>query len=143
MAAESLCRAQNEGGLLPLNKTGQSIAVIGPMIHQRTALLGSWTLDGISEETQTIAEAMHAAAPQAIARRANDALSDEMVRAALSADLSVVFVWSSPTALPAKTTTSPPSPCPPARKNWSRPFVPWANPWWWSFWPAALSISAA
>lgn len=95
MAAESFVLLKNEGGLLPLNKTGQSIAVIGPMIHQRTALLGSWTLDGLSEETQTIDEAMRAAAPQAIARRANDALSDEMVRAALAADLSVVFVGES------------------------------------------------
>ncbi len=95
MAAESFGLLKNEDNLLPLPKSGRSIAVIGPMIHQRTALLGSWTLDGLSEETQTIDEAMRAAAPQAIARRTNDALTDEMVRAALAADLSVVFVGES------------------------------------------------
>lgn len=58
MAAESVVLLKNEG-VLPLNKSN-SVALIGPFIHERRSLLGSWMLDGKPEETPNMYEAMKA-----------------------------------------------------------------------------------
>ena len=57
LAAESMVLLKNEDKILPLNKT-QKIALVGPFIRERRALLGSWTLDGKAEETPNLVEAM-------------------------------------------------------------------------------------
>lgn len=57
LAAESMVLLKNDNNTLPLNKT-QKIALVGPFIRERRALLGSWTLDGKAEETPNLAEAM-------------------------------------------------------------------------------------
>ncbi len=57
LAAESMVLLKNDNNTLPLNKS-QKIALVGPFIRERRALLGSWTLDGKAEETPNLAEAM-------------------------------------------------------------------------------------
>ena len=95
LAGETLVLLKNEAGLLPLTKTGRRIAVMGPLVNQRTAILGSWTLDGLLSETQTIAEAMQLAAPEVVRTGISDALADEMLVAAMQADLTIFFAGES------------------------------------------------
>jgi beta-glucosidase len=95
VAARSIVLLQNRGAVLPLSKGAGRIAVIGPYAHQRRALFGSWTLHGLAAETQTIAEAIREAAPQAEAPFVSDALTDEMLRAAIQADVVVLAVGES------------------------------------------------
>lgn len=95
LAGETLVLLKNETGLLPLPKTGRKIAVMGPLVNQRTALLGSWTLDGLLSETQTIAEAMKLAAPEVVQIGISDAMTDEMLVAAMQADLTIFFAGES------------------------------------------------
>jgi beta-glucosidase len=90
MAARSLVLLKNDGNLLPLPKEGMRIALMGPLTNQRTALLGSWTLDGLISETQNLYEAFSEAAPKAVLPHISDSLADEMLRAAMHADV-VVF----------------------------------------------------
>jgi len=44
MAKKSIVLLQNDGGLLPLNKTNKKVAVIGPMVDEKNSPLGSWRL---------------------------------------------------------------------------------------------------
>lgn len=53
-AAESMVLLKNDD-VLPLSKNIK-IAIMGSMVNQRRALLGSWTLDGKAEETPTLLE---------------------------------------------------------------------------------------
>lgn len=49
MAEKSLVLLKNDGGLLPLKKSGQTIALIGPLASDKTSPLGNWrpaTADG-------------------------------------------------------------------------------------------------
>lgn len=95
IARESMVLLKNQGNLLPLKKTGVKIAVMGPLVNQRAALLGSWTLDGLLHETQTIAEAMQQAAPDAVRLASSDALQDEMLAEAMKADVITFFAGES------------------------------------------------
>lgn len=56
LASESMVLLKNDG-VLPLSKKSK-VALLGPMVRERRALLGSWTLDGSAEETETILEAL-------------------------------------------------------------------------------------
>jgi len=95
IARESMVLLKNQGNLLPLKKTGVKIAVMGPLVNQRAALLGSWTLDGLLHETQTVAEAMQQAAPDAVRLASSDALQDEMLAEAMKADVITFFAGES------------------------------------------------
>jgi beta-glucosidase len=95
-ACQSMVLLQNNGGLLPLDRSElKQIAVIGPLAKQRAALLGSWTLDGVPEETQNLLEAVQAACPDCSVPDVSDALSDEMLMAAAEADLVILAVGES------------------------------------------------
>ena len=48
---------KNDGLVLPLSPN-INVAVLGPFLYERRALLGSWTLDGKAEETRCFAEAL-------------------------------------------------------------------------------------
>ena len=56
MAAESVVLLKNDG-VLPLNKESK-IGLLGPFVHERRSLLGSWTLDSKADETPNLAERM-------------------------------------------------------------------------------------
>ncbi len=55
MATECMVLLKNEGGLLPLSKD-KKIALVGPFVHERRSLLGSWCGSGKQEETPTLYE---------------------------------------------------------------------------------------
>ena len=54
-ADETVTLLKNEG-ILPLN-TSKRIALIGPFLHEKRSLLGSWTLDADIDMVQSVAEA--------------------------------------------------------------------------------------
>lgn len=55
MAEESMVLLKNKDNILPLS-TNQKIYIDGEMKEDVRAILGSWTLDGIAEETVTISQ---------------------------------------------------------------------------------------
>ncbi len=94
IAARAAVLLENRG-LLPLTKEARRIAVIGPLAQERRALLGSWVLDGIIAETQTLVEAVAEVCPQAEILSASRALSDEMLMRAAEADVVILAVGES------------------------------------------------
>lgn len=56
LATESMVLLKNNG-VLPLSKDSK-IALAGPFVKERRSLLGTWTLDGMEEETPCFYEAM-------------------------------------------------------------------------------------
>ncbi len=56
LAADSMVLLKNDG-VLPLKKDA-NILLSGPFIRERRALLGSWTLNGLTEDTPHLLEAM-------------------------------------------------------------------------------------
>jgi beta-glucosidase len=95
LAGETLVLVKNDQDLLPLARSGRKIAVMGPLINQRAALLGSWAVDGLAEDAQTINAAMRLAAPEAVMPNISDAMVDEMLRAGMRADVIVYFAGES------------------------------------------------
>lgn len=57
LAAECMVLLKNENKVLPLSKD-KKIALLGSLVHERRALLGSWCLEGKAEETPSFYEAM-------------------------------------------------------------------------------------
>jgi beta-glucosidase len=49
---------RNEGGLLPLKKSLNKIAVIGALADSKPDLMGSWSLGALPEDTVTVVEAL-------------------------------------------------------------------------------------
>ena len=60
MAAKSFVLLKNEGGVLPLKKTGK-IALIGPMAHNRANIVGPWTVAVNDSSVVSLKEAMERA----------------------------------------------------------------------------------
>jgi beta-glucosidase len=58
---KSIVLLKNEGGLLPLSKTGQSIALIGPSVSDRDDLPGAWSVFPDVAGCVTIEEGVRAA----------------------------------------------------------------------------------
>ncbi len=56
LAAESMVLLKNDG-VLPLKKDAK-VLLSGPFTRERRALLGSWTLNGLTEETPNLLEAL-------------------------------------------------------------------------------------
>lgn len=54
IAGRSMVLLKNERGLLPLDKSAGSIAVIGPLANDQLNLMGSWTGDGNAADVVTV-----------------------------------------------------------------------------------------
>lgn len=60
-ARRSVVLLKNDGALLPLNKQGQKIALIGPFVQDRDNIEGCWTLFGEKSRYVTLESGMRAA----------------------------------------------------------------------------------
>lgn len=60
MARKSMVLLKNEGGLLPLPKTGKSIALIGPLANDKDSPLGSWRLKAEPNTAVSVLEGLKA-----------------------------------------------------------------------------------
>jgi beta-glucosidase len=60
VARKSIVLLKNEGGLLPLKKTG-TVAVIGPFAADKNAALGSWRATGVQNSAVSLLEGVRAA----------------------------------------------------------------------------------
>lgn len=58
LAEESMVLLKNEKNLLPLSSTVKRVALIGPMVKDRSDLLGAWAFKGQAEDVETIYEGM-------------------------------------------------------------------------------------
>jgi beta-glucosidase len=88
LAAQSCVLLKNENHLLPLPKTGRTIAVVGPLADARRALNGCFCIDQVAERVVTVAEGIRAAAPDAKILTCPP-LFDEMLMTARRADVCV------------------------------------------------------
>jgi beta-glucosidase len=59
VAQESMVLLKNEGGVLPLGRSGR-IALIGPLADNRSDLLGTWAISGRAADVETVREGMRA-----------------------------------------------------------------------------------
>ncbi|MBR7132714.1 MAG: glycoside hydrolase family 3 C-terminal domain-containing protein [Clostridia bacterium] len=94
LAAESMVLLKNDG-VLPLSKKSR-VALIGPFVRERRALLGSWTLDGKAEETANFAEAMKSViGANMLLSDDNIAVLDNSIARAVKADVVVLALGES------------------------------------------------
>lgn len=96
LAAECMVLLKNENKVLPLEKN-KKIALLGPFVHERRALLGSWCLEGKAEETPSFYEAMEEVVGKERLIIAADptGLYDDSVRAMYNADVVVLALGES------------------------------------------------
>lgn len=96
MASECMVLLKNENKVLPLQKE-KKIALLGPLVHERRALLGSWCPDGKGEETMSFYEAMAEAVgkEQLITAADPTGLYDDSTRAMYKADVVVLALGES------------------------------------------------
>jgi beta-glucosidase len=94
LAARSLVLLKNKG-ILPLSKQANRLALLGPLVEQRRALLGSWVSDGVIDETPTLLEALQAVKPPHEIITASSVMADEMLMAANWAEVVVLAVGES------------------------------------------------
>ena len=62
MARKSIVLLKNEGGLLPLDKSARTIAVIGPLAADKDAPLGNWRAQAVANSAVSLLEGIQAAA---------------------------------------------------------------------------------
>ncbi len=96
LAAECMVLLKNEDNVLPLKKE-KKIALLGPLVHERRALLGSWCLEGKAGETPSFYEAMVEAVGKEHLITAVDptGLYDDSARAMYQADVVVLALGES------------------------------------------------
>ncbi len=58
MARKSIVLLKNENNILPLKKTGQNIALIGPLVSDKTSPLGNWRLAAEEGSAVSVLEGM-------------------------------------------------------------------------------------
>lgn len=93
-ARESMVLLKNDNNVLPLKKNAK-IALIGPMVNERRALLGAWTLDYDIDEVKTFKEAFPEIAPEADWFTCNSGLLDDELRLIRRADVVVLALGES------------------------------------------------
>lgn len=96
LASECMVLLKNENKVLPLSKD-KKIALLGPLVHERRALLGSWAASGKAEETPTFYEAMVESVGKDHLITAVDptGLYDDSARAMYNADVVVLALGES------------------------------------------------
>ena len=103
IAARSFVLLKNDGGVLPLDKTVRSIALIGPLADNKQDMLGSWTGDGKPEDAVTMLQGIKSKVPQTKINYARgcDVKCDnaegfnDAVRAAKESDVVIIAVGES------------------------------------------------
>lgn len=95
IATRCMVLLKNDANLLPLETLPDTIAVIGPLVEERAALLGSWSFDGRPEETPTILEALREALPGREILTASTSIPDQMLYMAQNAGLVILVVGES------------------------------------------------
>jgi beta-glucosidase len=60
VAQRSIVLLKNEGNLLPLTRSGRTVAVIGPLADSKVDMLGPWAAEGKAEETVSVLEGLRA-----------------------------------------------------------------------------------
>jgi len=65
-ARETMVLLKNKNGLLPLESNFKRIAVVGPLIHARNELFGSWSPDGRGADVTPVDEALKQLAPKGV-----------------------------------------------------------------------------
>jgi len=63
-ARETMVLLKNENGLLPLESKFRKIAVVGPLVHAKSELFGSWSPDGRGTDVTSLDEALKEVAPK-------------------------------------------------------------------------------
>jgi beta-glucosidase len=63
LAEESVALLKNEGELLPLDPKLRSIALVGPLADAQRDQMGTWTMDGVAEDTITLLAALRTRYP--------------------------------------------------------------------------------
>ncbi len=91
-AEESMVLLKNNNNLLPLSGQ-QKIAAVGPMLHAKRDLLGTWTKDFILSYVKTIREALEQSGGDIVF--SDTALQDSMVMAGRKRDVTLVFIGES------------------------------------------------
>lgn len=94
-ATQSMVLLKNDGSLLPLHSHFRRVAVVGPLVHARGELLGSWAPDGRAQDMVSISEALQAAAPADMQFSFAES-ADEALWRAIKADLVVAVVGEHP-----------------------------------------------
>jgi beta-glucosidase len=95
LAKESVVLLKNQGRILPLSKSKLKLAILGPHAHSKREHLGSWCLDGKSEDVISIVEGITECAPEVDIISPNTGFSDEMLEAAQQSDIIVLCIGES------------------------------------------------
>ncbi|MEZ9899005.1 glycoside hydrolase family 3 N-terminal domain-containing protein [Vibrio breoganii] len=95
LAEESLVLLKNDNDLLPLADSGLTVAVIGPHADSQRQHLGSWCLDGSSDDVVSIIDGLRAQSKQNTIITDSVAFSDDMVECAHRADVVVLCIGES------------------------------------------------
>jgi len=94
LAADSMVLLKNDG-TLPLSKD-KKVLLSGPFIRERRALLGSWTLNGLTDETTNLLEAMQEVLGENVLYNESDfAVYDSTLMQADGADVIVLALGES------------------------------------------------
>lgn len=96
LAAESMVLLKNDNKVLPLTKN-KKIALLGPFVHEKRALLGSWCLSGENEEFPTFYDAMveMVGKDNLIVASDNNGLYDDSTRVMYRSDVVVLALGES------------------------------------------------
>lgn len=95
LAEQSLVLLKNKEKILPLSDNGLTVAVIGPHSDSKRQHLGSWCLDGSSDDVTSIIDGLKAYSNHNIIISDNTAFSDDMVECAHRSDVVVLCVGES------------------------------------------------
>ena len=97
LAAESVVLLKNNG-VLPLDKSA-NVGLVGPFVHERRSLMGSWMLDGKAEETPTVYETIKAKSEGSVVSVNGTGLSwDSSLKWMYNTDVTVLCLGESWTA---------------------------------------------